>query len=314
MYGQHWLGSGKISSNQMADGYKYVRFTINYSKINTISTGMTDGAEQFGQILGRQRFNLFALIHQNANYVFFDSDDTAEYTARDYSKVTDESNKPATGVNIYDAETGALVLESMTENKNGSLLQVNKKYIMEFDVTGTDNGSVIFTGFRNARISNPVWSNKLYPESTAADEVADRIRLLNNDKANHRNESENPRFHRIWNSADGYTGDYGAICQLNAANEVDTTKCYETHHDWSYRCLEFARLHWYATNMTTKQANKKYFRMTVEYKEMELTEVGSVVRDKNDPEYGTLGGTFFNSFVYSPAGGRYLYVSAHYPA
>lgn len=310
LYGAHFLGTGKSSAGQMEAGYKYVRFKIKYDQFSLLSTGSVAGGEQYDTLNDTQRFNMFALVHQCINYVYFDSNQLVESSPRDYAKVTDDNGEAATGVNIYDAESGELLLGAMTDaSATGSVLQTNKKYILEFDVSGSKNGAVIFTGMEDALISNATWSDKTYADRAGESAVADKIRVLGLDHANHHLASEEPLFHRIWKSADGYTGNYLRDCITNENGEVDTAYA-SNKSDGYMRCMTFALKSWFASGKTTKEAGKQYFRMTVEYRNFTTVTVGGVVTDKENPNYGTLAATYFNTFVYSPAGGRYLYLTA----
>ena len=318
LYGAHFLGTGKSSREQTNAGYRYVRFTIQYDSFRPLSTGQVDGVEDYGALLGRENFNMFALVHQSMSYIFFDSNQTKEYEARENSFATDDNGEAASGVNIYDAESGELVLNAMTDSTaTGSLLQANKEYIFEFDVRGTKNGAIIMSGFENALISDITWSDKLYSERAGESAIADTLRLVGLDTQHHHLAADEPLFHHIWKSGDGYTANFIKECTANGDGAYDTADSINRVASTSSSfncCLSFARKQWFASGKTSAETNRQYFRMTVEYREIDTIDVGGVVTDPENPDYGTLAGTYFNSYVYTPAGGRYLYLIGYSPA
>ena len=293
----------------MAAGYKYVRFKIKYSKFSPLSAGCVAPGEQYDSMSGQEQFNLFAIIHNNAHYVYFNSDLKPEYEVRTTSYATDDNGESATDVTVYDAETGNKVFGN---GEQGSTLSANKKYILEFAVAGDNDGRVVMTGIENALISNVTWSDKTYENRSGESTVADTLCVLGLDSASHHLESEHPLFHRLWKSGNGYTGNYLANCMLNSDGEIDTSVGANRNTEFN-RCLEFALKIWLASGKTPQKTGKKYFRMTVEWRSFDIIEVGHPVEDKTSEKYGTLAGTYFNTFVYSPAGGRYLYLTAYAP-
>ena len=309
IYGAHWLSSKKTTKEQMAAGYKYVRFKIKYSKFSPLSAGCVAPGEQYDSMGGQERFNMFAMLHNTAHYIYFNSDSKPEYEARTTSYATNDNGESATDVTVYDAETGNKIFGN---GEQGSTLSTNKKYILEFAVAGDGDGRVVMTGIENALISNVTWSDKTYENRSGESTVADTLCVLGLDSASHHLESEHPLFHRLWKSGNGYTGNYLANCILNTDGEIDTSVGANRHTDFN-RCLEFALKNWLASGKTPQETGKKYFRMTVEWRSFDIIEVGHPVEDKTSGKYGTLAGTYFNTFVYSPAGGRYLYLTAYAP-
>ena len=309
IYGAHWLSTKKTSKEQMNAGYKYVRFKIKYNKISPLSAGCVAPVEHYDSMSGQEQFNLFAIIHNNAHYVYFNSDLKPEYEVRTTSYATDDNGESATDVTVYDAETGNKVFGN---GEQGSTLSTNKKYILEFAVAGDGDGRVVMTGIENALISNVTWSDKTYENRSGESTVADTLCVLGLDSASHHLESEHPLFHRLWKSGNGYTGNYLANCMLNSDGEIDTSVGANRNTEFN-RCLEFALKIWLASGKTPQKTGKKYFRMTVEWRSFDIIEVGHPVEDKTSEKYGTLAGTYFNTFVYSPAGGRYLYLTAYAP-
>lgn len=309
LYGAHWLSTKKHTKQQIEAGYKYVRFKIKYEKLSPCGVGCVAGVEQYGILNGKEGFNLYAVVHQNEKMLFFNSDAVPEHEARNTSFATNDSGKSATDVAVYDASTGETVFAN---GESGKTLETGKKYIVEIEVSGEQDGSVCFTGIEDALISGATWSDKRYAEKSGENAVADTLRVLELDEASHHLAEDRPLFHRLWKTSGGYTGNFKNQCVLNANGEVDTAVVANRAADNS-RCLEFAQSIWLASSLTAKQADKKYFRMTVEWRSLGIIEVGHPIEDKNDPNYGTLAGAFFNMFVYSPAGGRYLYLSAYAP-
>ena len=309
IYGAHWLSTKKTSKEQMNAGYKYVRFKIKYNKISPLSAGCVAPVEHYDSMGGQEQFNLFAIIHNNAHYVYFNSDLKPEYEVRTTSYATNDNGESATDVTVYEAETGNKVFGN---GEQGSTLSANKKYILEFAVAGDGDGRVVMTGIENALISNVTWSDKTYENRSGETTVADTLCVLGLDSASHHLESEHPLFHRLWKSGNGYTGNYLANCMLNSDGEIDTSVGANRNTEFN-RCLEFALKIWLASGKTPQETGKKYFRMTVEWRSFDIIEVGHPVEDKTSEKYGTLAGTYFNTFVYSPAGGRYLYLTAYAP-
>ena len=318
-YGAHYISAGKGTKEQLGKGYRFCRFKINYTKFNVLSAGKVSAGEYFDTLAGKENFNMYAVTHQSDSYIYFSSKYEKEYTARDYSFTTDENGDAADGVNIYDADSGELVLGAMTDKTAvGTTLQTDKKYIIELEVQGEKEGSVIFTGMPNSLISDVTWSDKTYANRSGENALPDTLRRLDGIGTNH-HLSEEPLFHRIWKSGNGYTGNYGAQCKTESTGEVDTSR--GENRDIApgsantQVCLEFALSQWFATTKTNKQVDgRKYLRITVIYREFKTIDCGGVVMDKNHPNYARLAGTYFNTFFYSPNGGRYLYLTEFTPS
>lgn len=311
LFGAHFLSTKKHTKTQMEAGYKYVRFKIKYNEIRNLSAGVVSGGEQYDTANGKIGFNLFAIIHQTEQCIFFNSDNAPEQTERDYSYVTDDNGEVATDVTVYDAATGAAVLIG---GNNGSVLETGKKYVLEFDVTGSQNGRVCLTGIEDALISDVTWSNKTYANRSGESAVADSLCVLELDTACHHLAKDAPLFHRLWKTSGGYTGNYrSSACMVNSDGEIDTAISSNRCANFN-RCLEFALKNWLASCKSSNETGKQYFRMTIEWRTFDVIEVGHAVEDKNSPKYGELAGSFFNTFVYSPAGGRYLYLTAYTPS
>ena len=289
----------------MESGYKYVRFKIRYNSVHVHGASCVEGVEEYGTTLGREEFNFFALVHQQEKYLFFNSDNVTEREPRSDAYVTDDNGKAASDVTIYDAETGAKVIAN---GEHANYLVANKKYILEIDAEGSLNGSVALTGIENALLSGATWSDKTYENKNGESAVADTLRVLEMDVEGHHLESQRPLFHRLWKTSDGYTGNYRNECRVNSDGEIDTTDPSNRSSE-NNRCMEFARKIWLASAKTSKQAGRKYFRVTIEWRSFDKIAIGHVVEDKNDENYGKLAGVNFNAFVYSPAGGRYLYLA-----
>lgn len=308
LYGAHFLSTKKHTKMQMEAGYKYVRFRIKYNELRKLSASVVSAASQYDTANGKIGFNLFAMLHQSERCVFFNSDDAVEQVDRDYSYATDDEGEIASDVSVYDAQTGTAVFAN---GSTGNVLQTGKKYVLEFDVSGSKTGRVCFTGIENALISDVTWSDKRYGERAGESAVADTLCVLELDKSSHHLAKDEPLFHRLWKTSDGYTGNFGSVsCTLNGNGEVDTANSSNRSKD-NNRCLEFALKIWLASGKTNKQTNKQYFRMTVEWRSFDLIEVGHAIENESNPRYGELAGSFFNAFVYSPAGGRYLYLTAY---
>lgn len=311
IYGGHFLSTKKQTKERMDSGYKYVRFKIKYNSVRCYGAPCVDGVEEYGNTtLGKEEFNFYALVHQAEKYLFFNSDDVTERESRSDSYATDDNGKSASDVTLYDASTGEKIFAN---GSHGNVLAANKKYILEIDAEGTLNGSVALTGIENALLSNVTWSDKTYDERNGENAVSDTLRVLEMDTASHHLEAEHPLFHRLWKTSDGYTGNYTRNCRVNENGEIDTSDVSNRSTE-NNRCMEFARKIWLASAKTSKEAGRKYFRITVEWKSFDTILVGHVVEDKNDPNYGRLAGYGFNAFIYSPAGGRYLYLTAFSPA
>lgn len=309
LYGAHWLSTKKQTKQQTEAGYKFVRFKIKYKEVKSCGVGCVAGVEKYGLLNGKEGFNLYAVVHQNEKMLFFNSDAVPEHEARNSSFATNDLGKSASDVAVYDAQSGEKIFAN---GESGKTLEAGKKYILEFDVSGESNGSVCFTGIENALISNVTWSDKRYSDKNGESAITDKLKVLELDVASHHLEKDRPLFHRLWKTADGYTGNFKGECVVNANGEVDTSVSSNRSAD-NNRCLEFAQRIWLASVLTGKQAGKQYFRMTVEWRSFEITQVGHVIEDKNDANYGNLAGAFFDMFVYSPAGGRYLYLTAYAP-
>lgn len=305
-YGAHFLSTKKQTKERMDAGYKYVRFKIKYNSVHVHGAPCIDGVEEYGKTLGKDEFNFFAIVHQQERYLYFNSDDVVERTPVSGSFATDDNGKAASDVTLYDAETGEKVF---SDGSHGSAITTNKKYILEINAEGSLNGSVVFTGVENALISDVTWSDKTYAERSGESATADTLKVLAMDTAGHHLASERPLFHRLWKSSDGYTGNYQGKCVINNDGKIDTAVAANrsTEHN---RCLEFARKNWFASAKTSKEAAKKYFRVTIEWRSFDTIQVGHVVEDKTDENYGRLAAFDFNAFIYSPAGGRYLYLAA----
>ena len=305
IYGAHFLSTKKQTKERMESGYKYVRFKIRYNSVHVHGASCVEGVEEYGTTLGREEFNFFALVHQQEKYLFFNSDNVTEREPRSDAYVTDDNGKAASDVTVYDAETGAKVIAN---GEHANYLVANKKYILEIDAEGSLNGSVALTGIENALLSGATWSDKTYENKNGESAVADTLRVLEMDVEGHHLESQRPLFHRLWKTSDGYTGNYRNECRVNSDGEIDTTDPSNRSSE-NNRCMEFARKIWLASAKTSKQAGRKYFRVTIEWRSFDKIAIGHVVEDKNDENYGKLAGVNFNAFVYSPAGGRYLYLA-----
>lgn len=309
LYGAHFLSTKKHTKQQMEAGYKFVRFKIKYTQVHSNGVGVVAGLEQYDVLNGKEGFNLWALIHQHEKMLFFNSDLIPEHEARNSSFATNDLGESASDVTVYDATSGEAIFAG---GESGKTLEAGKKYIVELDVSGELNGSVCFTGIQNALISNVTWSDKRYAERTGENAVADTLRVLELDQASHHLAADRPLFHRLWKTADGYTGNFKNDCILNGNGEIDTSSSANRSGD-NNRCLEFALKIWLGSKLTSAQANKQYFRMTVEWRSFDTIQVGHPVEDKTSANYGNLAGAFFNMFVYSPAGGRYLYLTSFAP-
>ena len=305
-YGAHFLSTKKQTKERMESGYKYVRFKIKYNSAHIHGAPCIDGVEEYGKTLGKDEFNFFALVHQQEKYLFFNSDDVTERTPVSGSFATDDNGKAASDVTLYDAETGEKVF---ADGSHGNAISPNKKYILEINAEGDLNGSVALTGIENALISDVTWSDKTYAERSGESAVKDTLRVLEMDVESHHLASQRPLFHRLWKTSDGYTGNYKGNCVINNDGAIDTAVS-ANRSSVNNRCLEFARKIWLASAKTSKEAGKKYFRLTIEWRSFDTIQVGHVVEDKNDENYGRLAAFDFNAFVYSPAGGRYLYLAA----
>ena len=309
LYGAHFLSTKKQTKQQTEAGYKFVRFKIKYNEVHSNGVGCVAGGEQYDSLNGKEGFNLYAIVHQHEKMIFFNSDLVPEHEARNSSFATNDLGESANDVTVYDAASGEAIF---ADGKSGKTLEAGKKYIVELAVSGEQNGSVCFTGIQNALISNVTWSDKRYAERTGENAVADTLRVLELDQASHHLAADRPLFHRLWKTADGYTGNFKNDCILNGNGEIDTSVSANRSAD-NNRCLEFALKIWLGTKLTSAQANKQYFRMTVEWRSFDTIQVGHVVEDKTSANYGNLAGAFFNMFVYSPAGGRYLYLTSFAP-
>ena len=305
-YGAHFLSTRKQTKERMESGYKYVRFKIKYNSAHIHGAPCIDGVEEYGKTLGKDEFNFFALVHQQEKYLFFNSDDVTERTPVSGSFATDDNGKAASDVTLYDAETGEKVF---ADGSHGNAISPNKKYILEINAEGDLNGSVALTGIQDALISDVTWSDKIYAEKDGESAVQDTLRVLEMDVESHHLASQRPLFHRLWKTSDGYTGNYKGNCVINNDGAIDTAVA-ANRSGVNNRCLEFARKIWLASAKTSKEAGKKYFRLTIEWRSFDTIQVGHVVEDKNDENYGRLAAFDFNAFIYSPAGGRYLYLAA----
>ena len=306
IYGGHFLSTKKQTKERIESGYKFVRFKIKYNSVRYYGVPCVDGVEEYGDALGREEFNFYAIVHQSERCLFFNSDNVVEREARRDAYVTDDNGAAASDVTIYDEATGEKIIAN---GEHGQFLSANKKYILEIDAEGTANGSVALTGIENALLSDVTWSDKTYAERSGESVVTDTLRVLEMDVESHHLESQRPLFHRLWKSSDGYTGNYKGNCVVNGNGEIDTTVSANRSAEQN-RCLEFARKIWLASAQTSKQANRKYFRITIEWRNFDTIQVGHVIEDKDSENYGRLAGYNFNAFVYSPAGGRYLYLCA----
>lgn len=306
IYGGHFLSTKKQTKERIESGYKFVRFKIKYNSVRSYGAPCVDGVEEYGDALGREEFNFYAIVHQSERCLFFNSDNVTERENPTDAYVTGEDGKTANDVSIYDAETGNAIISN---GNHGSFLSPNKKYIVEINAEGTANGSVALTGIEDALLSNVTWSYKPYAERAGESAVTDTLRVLEMDTDSHHLAAERPLFHRLWKTADGYTGNYKGNCVLNNDGEIDTAVGANRSAE-NNRCLEFARKIWLASAKTSAQANKKYFRFTVEWRKFDKIQVGHVIEDKDDENFGKLAGFNFNAFIYGPAGGRYLYLAA----
>ncbi len=315
-YGRHWLSTNKKTDAQMEAGYKYVRFKITYDKINTISTGNIAGGDSYYNLMGKEDFNFYAQVHCTKIFLFFNSDKAPDNQPKQTLRSISDQGLNSDMVNIYDAETGNVLLGNMADpTATGEILTTGKKYVFEFKATGDIDSPVFFTGVDYATITDVTWSNKLYSEKDGESAVTDGLRFVDCD-FNHYLAKDTPMFHRIWKSGNAYTARFGT--DLTAGSAGYNMNLYKvTYDDGNYHtCLTFGASDistWFASKKTASETGKQYFRMTIEFNAFNVTDVGGPVTDTSSEQYGSLAATHFNMFVFNSYGGVYLDLASIVP-
>lgn len=140
--GAHFLALDPTPA-MLSAGYTRVRFKVTFGSFQTIASGHTLHS-------GISDFNLFAYINDTWAYV----------TCNDGGQSKLEQSG---GLNVYDAETGALVLDGWSGTATGGAIVAGKEYVFEMNVqTGIYKCYVMLCGFDDAVISDIVWSDKAY--------------------------------------------------------------------------------------------------------------------------------------------------------
>lgn len=301
-YGEHWLATGK-SLAQVAN-MNYIRMKITFDSFDDIwGPSWPYPYDECDSLLGRTGFNFFGYFNSFYHYAFLTGYIPEEVKGAENSYVVDQNGDRTAGVNIYDAATGELVLNSMTEAAAAGLLETGKEYVFEFQVSGNADTALLFAGIKNASVKDLVWSDKLYSDREGETTVSDKLYVAN---FNHSTGASQALYHRLkWDAEQNcYTYIKGAECGENLSGFSP---------DWPNMCPEFFKTNFYATGLRVSEADKEYFRMTITFSSFQHIGCGAVVTDETHANYGKLSARDFNMFVHHAGGSYSLYLANALP-
>ncbi len=303
-FGEHWLATEKTSA-QVGER-TYVRMTVEFASFDEIMGPDKAWSDTIGDMLGgKTGFNMYAFLNAAHYYAFLTGYKPAPIAGATQSYAVNEVGEESTGVNIYDAETGELVLDSMTAAGKGEVLALDKDYVFEFKVNGDTNTPLLFTGIGNSVVKNVMWSDKLYSEGTDEEAIADSLYSVNFMDGN---SAQQALYHRLMWDATNNKYTYKAGAQI-----PDGARLSDYSGDYGNECPSFNKMNHFATGKTTGETGKTYFRMTVSFYKFLHIGSGAIVTDKESDNYGKFTALDANMFVHHAGGNYSLYLANALP-
>ena len=311
-FGQHWLATEKAT--HQVPGKEFVRFKINFKSLDRIWTPnynafVTDG-KAIDSLAGRTGFNMYACLSACHYYLFGDGYVEPKISGATESYAKNAEGEETNGINIYDKESGDLVLDAMTEANKGDVLQSDKEYVFEFKVDSEVDAPLILAGLARAVVTDIQWTDSLYgDEEQDASAIQDDVYMTTHSVSTADNQK---LFHVLTYDATNnrYTGVKGAK-KTGAVHD----------YQWSSgnKCSSLTGMYLYMTGKRTGETEKNYFRMTVKFVSDETKTfaktgfmhigAGDIIRNTENENYGNYSAKDFNLFLYYGSGSYSVYLA-----
>lgn len=331
-YDMHWLATAK-ATNQVTDELVqllkdkledpdetptldslFLRMKINFKSFDSINgpdygVRVMEG-KSIDSLMGRLNFNFFAFFNATHYYAFLDGSVAEPIKGATQSYAVNQDGEKTAGVNIYDKESGELVLDSMTSAGTGNVLESDKDYIFEFKVETKTATPLLMTGLAGATVSEALWTNTLYgDEEQDVEPIRDNLYLAK--RAPSKGDSQ-PLFHFLnWKEDEQ---------SYSCAKEKSVMgKPYDYQWSSDYKCTSFSNMYFYVTENRTDTTQKTYFRMTVRFVSDEtktfcktgFIHIGasSLVTNPESENYGKFSAIDINMWLFYGDGSYSLYLA-----
>ncbi len=309
---KHWLATEK--STNLMPGKEFLRFKINFKSFDKIWTpnynGLLTDGKAIDSLSGRTGFNFFATLRSAHYYLFGDGYVEPKIAGATESYAKNEVGEKTGGINIYDKESGELVLNAMDAANSGNVLESDKEYVFEFKVNNNVATPLLMAGLARAVVTDIFWTDSLYGASEQDEAaISDDVYLANHAVSTGDNQK---LFHTLtWDSVNNrYTAGLG-VKRTGTVHE----------YQWSSggKCTSLNGMYIYVTGKRTDETNKNYFRMTVKFVSDESKTfarkgfmhigAGAVITDHDSENYGNWSAKDFNLFLYYGAGSYSVYLA-----